>query len=372
VWLYIPSTMSNCAPDQECLEKESASRTMVNYEPWLTLSGKPARRPLSWRGWMTRPWIKRLSGMMLSDSQTKDSLNTFASSILSSSQAATHASHSLSPVQDLAKRMSAIYGLPLMRSLARRCQNSVFSRTCPDMFQSDLPPSSGISESEATALRRDYSARLRLAQAMSDCGCSSLESWRTPEASIADKGGPNQRDSNGAPHLTMQTAHWQTPKTPSGGNSSRVGERKGELLLKGQAENWPTPQSRDDKNPRKKMMSDGGWDRNRNLGDMTPNWPTPKSRGFKGESQRGTAAPMDALANAVNYHSLPPDQQTDDGMKSSQPSRRLNPQFVEWLMGWPVGWTRTDCALPETELSRWRRLMRSSLWWLVCADIQND
>jgi hypothetical protein len=44
--------------------------------------------------------------------------------------------------------------------------------------------------------------------------------------------------------------------------------------------------------------------------------------------------------------------------------RSLNPLFVEWLMGWPPGWTLlawTDFACSETELSRFKQRMRSAL-----------
>lgn len=39
--------------------------------------------------------------------------------------------------------------------------------------------------------------------------------------------------------------------------------------------------------------------------------------------------------------------------------KRLNPLFVEWLMGWPLGWT--DFAPVATEWSRWSQLMRYEL-----------
>lgn len=48
----------------------------------------------------------------------------------------------------------------------------------------------------------------------------------------------------------------------------------------------------------------------------------------------------------------------DDGVERPYYSGKLNPDWVEWLMGWPVGWTRSDeapdeYAQPVTE------------WWVV-------
>ena len=40
-------------------------------------------------------------------------------------------------------------------------------------------------------------------------------------------------------------------------------------------------------------------------------------------------------------------------------NRRLNPTFVEWLMGLPAGWTASECS--ATAWTRWWALMRSAL-----------
>ncbi len=37
----------------------------------------------------------------------------------------------------------------------------------------------------------------------------------------------------------------------------------------------------------------------------------------------------------------------DDGVERPYYSGKLNPDWVEWLMGWPVGWTRSDEAPDE-------------------------
>lgn len=52
-------------------------------------------------------------------------------------------------------------------------------------------------------------------------------------------------------------------------------------------------------------------------------------------------------------------QQTQGG----DPKLRLNPRFVEWLMGWPSGWTSYEYS--ETESILYRRRMRSCLFMLI-------
>jgi site-specific DNA-cytosine methylase len=55
---------------------------------------------------------------------------------------------------------------------------------------------------------------------------------------------------------------------------------------------------------------------------------------------------------------LDPENSTP-GEKSSPSPRRLNPLFVEWLMGWPIAWT--DCDSAAMEWCRWRQRMRLEL-----------
>ena len=85
---------------------------------------------------------------------------------------------------------------------------------------------------------------------------------------------------------------------------------------------WPTP--------RAFMHKDASYDRGKsNLGDVVAElerFPTPKSRDWKGQIQRGIHGPADSVANLDRG-----DGKTIGG--------QLNPDWVEWLMGWPVGWT---------------------------------
>lgn len=63
--------------------------------------------------------------------------------------------------------------------------------------------------------------------------------------------------------------------------------------------------------------------------------PTPKSRDWKGKSQRGDRAPLDALPNSIGG--------------------RPNPEWCEWFMGLPMQWTALQ-PLETRRFRQWRRL----------------
>lgn len=117
---------------------------------------------------------------------------------------------------------------------------------------------------------------------------------------------------------------------------------------------WPTPNASDNR-PRATQAST---DRRRAIGkqislEAEVKWPTPKSRDWKGQSQRGIHGPMDALPNIDSGDGTPIGGQ-------------LNPPWVEWLMGWPIGWT--DCDASATDKSHkpwpWRGTSSPGTVWL--------
>jgi hypothetical protein len=71
------------------------------------------------------------------------------------------------------------------------------------------------------------------------------QNWSTPRAE--EKKQHNSADNGMA--LSAQVTDWQTPSAgcAEAGATSRSGDRKGELLLGGQARQWPTPAKRDEK-----------------------------------------------------------------------------------------------------------------------------
>lgn len=43
---------------------------------------------------------------------------------------------------------------------------------------------------------------------------------------------------------------------------------------------------------------------------------------------------------------------------------QLNPDWTEWLMGWPVGWTGLE-RMSQEELREWKRQMLDASWWKI-------
>ena len=131
----------------------------------------------------------------------------------------------------------------------------------------------------------------------------------------------------GNPSLGQATARWASP-TAADGNSRTADpatSREGSTSLTGQAAMWATP----------------------------------TAAMWRSEDGDGMRAPKHSppLSRQVLRPAMPGAQSSPSDPTSS---RRLNPLFVEWLMGWPIGWTA--CEPLGTEWCRWLLLSRS---WLL-------
>jgi len=80
--------------------------------------------------------------------------------------------------------------------------------------------------------------------------------------------------------------------------------------------------------------------------------------------QKGNRGKQPLTSTVIKSHHSHPDQ-TEIGTKSPPV---LNPQFVEWLMGWPIGWTEFEPV--ETVSSHWLPLMRGQL--LQLQEMENN
>jgi len=217
------------------------------------------------------------------------------------SLAATRVSQTVLPDHVLEPKTTVSSSTNLFGSQTK-CGLAVSSaRTSQGMRTDSLKPLSLHWKQWATALRQEYSAREKWGQATDVKDCSS----------------------------------WQTPKVSTGGwEKQKDGSKK--LTLQGESETWPTPCAQNHKGSGKDCIirKDG------------------KSR-------------LDQLHYMAEqaFHTLHQDQTTQYGQTLSDKPPRLNPLFVEWLMGLPIG--QTNYEQPVTGFAQWLEQSRGYLFQLI-------
>ncbi len=195
-------------------------------------------------------------------------------------------------------------------------------------------------------LRKVARGAVNAAGLLSDDLSSSAAQWATPRAE--ERGQYNSRDNYEA--LSRQAAFWMTPSArdwKDGANPSEKAPTRG--LLGRQAPRsgiggptsspdgpnspplWPTPGEGDYKGPNpsleksKQRQAALGVNKQTMLRDLAPRWQTPRT----------------------GAHGTPGEGKGHGGQPKGM---RLNPRFVEWLQGLPLGWT--DSAPSATPVSQ--------------------
>ena len=223
----------------------------------------------------------------------------------------------------------------------------------------------------------------------------------TVTATVWEKGGPNQRDSSGRPGLQMAAQLWATPNTMDGlpprskesllrqATTTRKGRtRPANLREQVDPETvalWQTPNVPNGGrvNPPEMsptgMMPDGskrqvGLEHQVKMVDAGL-WPTPRASDYKGCGPAGSSsaehflekgylsgAVLYATPNARDWKNATAKEwdnpkntrnlnrqiaKLSEGEQSTEARNgQLNPTWVEWLMGFPLGWT--DLSASET------------------------
>lgn len=126
---------------------------------------------------------------------------------------------------------------------------------------------------------------------------------------------------------------WVTPTAAiaTGGQTSRSGARKGELLLSGQAQQtWVTPQARDGEQRGVQSMRERvAQGHSMSLPEQVKDWPTATALEY-GSNRGGSAGRVGPIRL-----SLPaPESRSTSGRSRA----RLNHRWVAQLMGYPSDW----------------------------------
>ncbi len=405
MWLRIPTSHSSPAMEDSTLPSDALCQRLAVSVSWR---GK-LLRPQSWRlAWKTEGWRTRLSGLTLPPSQADSSvaawLDLSVDSPAKTSALPADRQESRENGADCSLRSSDSFASwsPSSGSFLRTSrQFSIFQQEQP--FSENLPRSGSMRNGELYECpmlvdRTGESGRLCWPTARSadseSCGnhpwahCfnglgAQTAMWRTPaateeqsdrmstEAMLRGLQSPNQQI-----NLADQARMWMTPNLALGGrtNTAEQVQAKGktdngkrQISLEGQTMHWPTPQARDTKSP--DMEGSGNYDRKMengwtiDLNSAAANWPTPKARDSKSaEGQAGMMRNDPDLNVIASRFSLPvPPTSTHGGKSPSGSTRRLNPDFVDWLMGLIPGWTDYVPLETASYLCRVQSLLRSYL-----------
>ena len=341
MWI-IPSTCSVSAPVTEGSNWDFNDWGLICEQSLMWRSKPSPARTWSQR-WKRVPWMRHLSTRTLKPSHTQTFVDAWTSSLR-----ATRASHSVQPAQDAVQTIHATCGRTLQGEFDFADPAGSSSKTLKDTFRWDCPQSSVIWRKWVTEQRGAYSARLKLAHHTNGSACLSwptatARDWKGAyqQTSIIRKDGKS-REFDALPNAVL--AQWPTPSAAEGskiGNKPNYGQKG--------LSNHPSIVGHPDRQKRNKSgKSLGQW--------ATPNTPN-GGRSIKHADQfngrtayhKGKKVQVDLNAQVQNW----PTPHTNCGNGAGQAPKKqgganiqtaaqgkLNPNWVEQLMGLTVGWTQ--------------------------------
>ena len=350
-WLYLPGV--------EDSNSDSPLRSELITEQSPTLKGNV--RPLrSWlRTWNAGGWIRLLSGMTLQPSQAMSLAHSWITSTLS--QRDSLASRGVPQESNSAQLTNDGSGLSSLDWFARYDPEASSWRTSQVSFLVDLNtysetwPRSGSMRNgqvfERQTLVRPIAGSESLSSQWTTIRAEEGSGYRSDGSAMLGGEAKNWATPVGHDHksekstlgrsLGREAHQWQTPAAYLGKTRNPDGH-KGEnlLMLPGQAENWATPTTQEIAHhdmelteTGRRASKDGTSSHSVNLEDSARRWATPTARDYKDGSN-----PSDKVPTNAQCGRQAPRTPMLGNKSMNNTSLRLNPKFVEWLMGWPEGW----------------------------------
>jgi len=348
----------------------------------LFVRSKPSPLRTWLQKWKRDSWTQHLYGRIL-----KPSLGKVFETELTSLLVVIPASHSVQQASEPAKTTRDTYGPGSQMELSLCAPESASLRTSKDTSRWDSPASSAIWKKWVTECRGAYLARLNAVRLTNANECLSwptakARDWKDTTGCSLDAVNPdgthrNRRDRlvgaiaaemSGPAAPVNHSTHgsrpesWLTPRAnePTGDsnfvtrNADRGEHCHGSLTQ--QMKSWATPKASDPQHSGPNMRDSAG---NYALPAQAvrESWATPCSRDHHPNGQAAgskTDLANQAAAWATPRCSMAQDKQEDSGKRrlgeqaQHGTTGKLNPRWVETLMGLPVGWTMPSCASPVT------------------------
>jgi len=347
MWI-IPKTLSAFVPDTEGLNLDLEERAWM-LESSAMWRSKPSSKPTWLRRLKKDEWMTRLSTRILKPSLHESFEEKFVESL-----GDIHVNRSVAQESEKERKTQGTYGHTSDSTSGQLDLFGAFSK------MSEATPRWGYGEScpiwkkMVTERSGDCSARRKQARLTNASECSSWQGWANPMSGTKDHMSSSveyyqrrqrigkQVDLNGQVILD----NWATPNTMdhlqagiSGSfKESLTGRRKRSSNLREQVNpNWPTPRAG---NPGSRKPGTGG----KILAEEAKkSWPTATTNDATGSkyqySQGDHNKKVLKLCGAVEQHAGPPAQEKSSTSGKNHGSPKLNPNWVEQLMGLPIGWT---------------------------------
>jgi len=324
MWILPKQLILASALDTEALISDSDEFSQVAEQSLMWRSKPSPSRTWSQR-WKRETWMRHLSGRTLRHSQQ----NRFAA-WWTSSLVATRANRSQQQVADSAQKTHDTSGRFYAEQYELFSPEESSSKTSKDTSRLDSPQLSATWKKMVTEQRGEYSVRLKSEQATREKESSSSVNWPTPDTCPdAPNSGSNKKN---VPKSFKEALNWPAldasiEKFRLNGNSQQsrsleTMSRRGEL----------SPPDRESSN---------------STGKNPERWPTPTA----GETDENLVTwekkRQRKEKEGINLHK-PLSVKVRQEIKPVV-SNKLNPNWVEQLMGLDVGWTQLPTEWTDSD-----------------------
>ncbi len=332
-WLYLPAVVEDSSPPNICLDSKPYATWKMQHTP------SKYSRPGSKTGCsMTPP-----SGTTYERSMGNPGMDAWISSLRASRANRSVEQEKASPIETI-----EISGLIPFASLEKSDQNGSYWKMYQDCFATLMPDEYSATWPRAGTIVAGIAYLLRPSAPITrEIGCGS---WPTPTVDAANE--RKTRYAQGGTSLSYAVKMWPTPQSRDGKGPPGKGcqERNGRMSsLPAAVKMWPTPTARD-------RHSKGPAEAHRHspsLSYAVEIWPTPTAGDSRGSRTSERAKELYSAGPTLL-----------EKVWGDRPGGKLNPNWEEWLMGWPIGWTALE-PLPAPRFQKWLQQFKSKepTWW---------
>jgi hypothetical protein len=324
MWI-VPKTLSHFVPVSGGLNLESTELAWI-FSQSVTWRTKHFAKQTWLKRWKRERWIQHLFGRTLKPSTHNHFVESWTEYCV-----ATHASHFPQREKGKAKKTQDTCGPTSANTSEQLILAGFLPKMSKGIYRLDSPQSSATWKKMVIKRRGEYSVRRKLARLTNGNESISLQNFPTPivgEEKFRIKGNSHASICLSA-MARRGELNWPTART----SDAEGGQIKTEMTEKGF------------RSKRKKSNQYFGA-KLRDAVETYENWPTPRTGGGSRPNQKGGKVLNEEVQIEEGLRERgkkligPQDPDKNNTTGKNQESYRLNPNFVEQLMGLIVGWTQ--------------------------------